>query len=176
VVGTLITDKLVDDFGVALEVTTIAFSIALAVTFAVWYRSERTLSIHSINPTRREAFYWVVVLVTFALGTATGDLLIDRIGMSLLGAVLVFAATIAVIYVAHRLGLGAVLSFWLAYIMTRPLGGSLGDYLSGDRSEGGAGLGTLVTSLLFLAAIAATVAYLTVTKTDRTERRTEVGA
>jgi uncharacterized membrane-anchored protein len=172
VVGTLVTDNLTDGLGISLVISTITFSALLLITFGTWYRSEHTLSIHSIVTTRREAFYWLVVLVTFALGTATGDLLIDRLGMSLLGAVLTFAAALAVVFLAHRLGMGAVLSFWIAYVLTRPLGGSLGDYLSGARADGGAGLGTLGTSLLFLAAIVATVIYLSVTRVDRTELRT----
>lgn len=171
VVGTLVTDNLTDGLGISLVLSTIVFTVLLLITFGVWYRSERTLSIHSIVTTRREAFYWLVVLVTFALGTATGDLLVDRLGMSLFSAVLVFAGAIAVVYASYRFGLGPVLSFWIAYVLTRPLGGSLGDYLSGARADGGAGLGTLLTSLFFLAAIVATVVYLTVTKADRTEVR-----
>ncbi|TQS43499.1 hypothetical protein FL583_19190 [Cryptosporangium phraense] len=170
VVGTLITDNLTDNLGVSLWISTGVFLVLLLLTFGVWYRTERTLSIHSIVTTRREAFYWLVVVVTFALGTAAGDLLIDQLQTGLLAAVLIYAAAIAVVFVAYRFGLGATLSFWIAYVLTRPLGGSLGDFLSGDRSEGGAGLGTLLTSLLFLAAIVATVVYLSVTRVDRTER------
>ncbi|MCL9762145.1 hypothetical protein MXD95_023425 [Frankia sp. AiPa1] len=170
VVGTLITDNLTDGLSVSLIVSTVAFSALLALTFVGWYRAERTLSIHSIVTTRRESFYWLVVLFTFALGTAAGDLLIDRLGLSLRTAVMIFAASIAVIYAVHRwMGLGPILSFWIAYVLTRPLGGSTGDYLSAATDEGGAGLGTLATSLLFLAAIVATVVYLTVTRKDRTE-------
>jgi len=172
VVGTLVTDNLTDGLGVDLALSTAVFTVLLAFTFLAWYRSEHTLSIHSIVTTRRESFYWLTVLVTFALGTAAGDLLTDRLGISLIAAVLIFAAVIALIFAAHRVaGLGPILSFWIAYIFTRPLGGSTGDFLSGTRSEGGAGLGTLGTSLIFLAAIVATVAYLTVTKKDQTERR-----
>ncbi len=169
VVGTLVTDNLTDGLHVSLIVSTIGFSTVLALTFLAWYRSEGTLSIHTIVTTRRETFYWLSVLFTFALGTAAGDLLTDRLGLGLLTAVGIFAAAIAFIYLAHRgFGLGPILSFWVAYVLTRPLGGSTGDYLSGARVDGGAGLGTLVTSLLFLAAIVATVAFLTVTKKDRT--------
>jgi uncharacterized membrane-anchored protein len=170
VVGTLVTDNLTDGLGIDLAISTTVFTILLALTFLAWYRSEKTLSIHTIVTTRREGFYWLTVLVTFALGTAAGDLMVDRIGFSLFAAVVIFAAVIAAIFAAHRLlGAGPVLSFWLAYIFTRPLGGSTGDFLSGDRSEGGAGLGTLGTSLIFLVAIVACVAYLTATKKDRTE-------
>ncbi|WP_231116182.1 COG4705 family protein [Motilibacter rhizosphaerae] len=174
VVGTLATDNLTDGLGISLLVTAPVFAVLLAGIFLWWYRTEGTLSIHSIVTTRREAFYWLVVLVTFALGTAVGDLLVDRLSMSLLGAVVVFAVALALVVVAWRTRLVAPLTaFWVAYVLTRPLGGSTGDYLSGDRSDGGAGFGTLLTSLVFLAAIIATVAYLSVTGRDRTpvERR-----
>jgi uncharacterized membrane-anchored protein len=167
VVGTLITDNLVDNFGVALETTTIAFSIALAATFAAWYRSERTLSIHTIVTTRREAFYWLAILFTFALGTAAGDLAAERLGIGYGPSVLIFAALIGVVALAHfRFKLNAVLSFWLAYILTRPLGASIGDYMSQPTKDGGQGLGTTVTSVIFLGTILALVIFLTVTRRD----------
>jgi uncharacterized membrane-anchored protein len=169
VFGTLVTDNLTDGLGVDLALSTPVFALLLAAAFAAWYRSERTLSIHTISTTRREAFYWVVVGITFALGTAAGDLLVDRLSFSLLAAVVVYALAIAVVYAAYRLGAGPVLTFWVGYVLTRPLGGSTGDWLSGDRSDGGVGLGTLGTSLLFLVAIAGTVAYLTVSRADQTE-------
>ena len=111
--------------------TTIVFSVALAATFAAWYASERTLSIHTIVTTRREAFYWLAVLFTFALGTAAGDLTAERLAVGYWQSALIFGAMIAAVYVAHvRFALNAVLAFWLAYILTRPLGASIGDYLS----------------------------------------------
>lgn len=171
VVGTLITDNLTDNHGVALELTTTIFTICLAATFAVWYASERTLSIHTIVTTRREAFYWVTVLFTFALGTAAGDLIAEKSGLGYGWSVLVFAGAIAVITIAHlRFGLGPILSFWLAYILTRPLGASIGDFLSQPKADGGLGLGTSMTSYLFLATILALVAYLTITRADETPR------
>ncbi len=169
VVGTLVTDNLTDGLGVPLELSTAVFAALLAGLFAAWYRSEGTLSIHSIVTTRREAWYWTVVLVTFALGTAAGDLLTDRMGLSLAGAIGVFAAAIAVVVLAWRAGAGLTASFWVAYVLTRPLGGSTGDYLSGAKADGGAGVGTLVTSLVFLAAIVAVVGWLTVSRADRVE-------
>jgi uncharacterized membrane-anchored protein len=170
VVGTLVTDNLTDGLGIDLAVSTTVFAAMLGLTFVAWYRREGTLSIHSIVTTRRESFYWLTVLVTFALGTAAGDLLYDRLGISLLAAVFIFAAAIAVVFGAHRLlGMGAILSFWVAYVLTRPLGGSTGDYLSSDKADGGAGLGTLVTSLAFLTCIVAVVVYLTITRKDQTE-------
>jgi uncharacterized membrane-anchored protein len=171
VVGTLITDNLVDNFGVALETTTIAFSIALAATFAAWYASERTLSIHTIYTTRREAFYWLTVLFTFALGTAAGDLVAERFSIGYGPSALIFAGAIAVVYFAHvRLAMNAVLAFWVAYILTRPLGASIGDFMSQPRDAGGLGLGTTVTSAIFLLTILAVVVYLTRTGADRIEK------
>jgi uncharacterized membrane-anchored protein len=169
VVGTLITDNLVDNFGIPLQTTTIVFSIALLATFAGWYASEKTLSIHSIITSRREAFYWLTILFTFALGTAAGDLVAERLQLGYPISAGVFCAFIAVIAVAH-LGFrrNAVLAFWAAYILTRPLGASLGDLLSQHRSHGGLGLGTTWTSALFLLTILGLVSYLTVTGMDVT--------
>jgi len=174
VVGTQITDNLSDNYGVSLVVTTVTFSIVLAAVFAVWWGFERTLSIHTIYTTRREAFYWLAVLFTFALGTAAGDLTAERLNLGYLVSVLLFAGLIAAVAVAHyRFALNAVLAFWIAYILTRPLGASIGDYLSQPRSDGGLGLGTTITSAIFLAAIAAVVAYLSLTRMDATEVRYE---
>ena len=171
IVGTLITDNLVDNYGVALETTTIIFAVALAVTFAVWYASERTLSIHTIYTTRRETFYWLAILFTFALGTAAGDLASERLSLGFGNSVIIFGALIAAVAVAHfRFNLNAVLSFWIAYVLTRPLGASIGDYLSQPRADGGLGLGTTGTSVLFLGAILGLVAYLTVTRRDAPTR------
>src|ERR1700754_4554062 len=149
VFGTLITDNLTDRFNVSLIISTIVFAIALAATFAAWYRSERTLSIHSIVTTRREAFYWLAILFTFALGTAAGDLFAERYELGYLTSALIFGALIAAVTVAHyAFGLNAVLTFWIAYILTRPLGASLGDFLSQPVDDGGLGLGTITTSAL----------------------------
>ena len=171
VVGTLITDNLVDNYGVSLPTTTVVFSIVLAVVFAVWYASEKTLSIHTIVTTKREAFYWSAVLFTFALGTAAGDLTAERLAVGYWKSALLFGALIAVVYIAHaKFGLNAILAFWIAYILTRPLGASIGDFLSQPRADGGLGLGTTVTSIIFLLVILAVVVYLTVTKKDQIER------
>jgi uncharacterized membrane-anchored protein len=169
VVGTLLTDQLTDGLGVPLWISTTVFAVLLAAVFAIWYARERTLSIHSIVTTPREAFYWLTVLVTFALGTAAGDWSLDLTGWGPGPSVLLPAALIAAVVIAWRLGAGPVLTFWLAYILTRPLGANIGDFLSGAGDEGGLGLGTLITSVLFLATIAAVVVYLTVTRRDRTE-------
>ncbi|MGC5166781.1 hypothetical protein [Luteimicrobium sp. DT211] len=166
VVGTLLTDNLTDGIGVPLWISTTVFSVLLATVFSVWYARERTLSIHSIVTTPREAFYWLTVLVTFSLGTAVGDWTLELTGWGPGPSVLLPLALIASVAVAWRLGMGSVLSFWLAYILTRPLGANIGDFLSADRSEGGLGLGTLWTSVLFLGAIVAVVVFLSLTHRD----------
>ncbi|MGB3614470.1 MAG: hypothetical protein WBA10_11820 [Elainellaceae cyanobacterium] len=160
IVGTLITDRLVDEFGVSLVTTTVAFSIGLAVVFAIWYANEKTLAMHSINTARREAYYWVAILMTFALGTAAGDLLAEGSGLGYAQALVIFAALIGLVAVAYYyLHLNGVLAFWLAYILTRPLGASTGDLLSQSAKNGGLGLGTTDTSILFLCVIASLVIY-----------------
>jgi uncharacterized membrane-anchored protein len=161
VTGTLYTDILTDDLGVALSVSTTVFAVALAVVFGVWFTRERTLSIHSIVTRPREAFYWLAVLVTFALGTAAGDWTLELTGWGPGTSVLLPAGLIAAIIVGWRLGANAVLSFWLAYILTRPLGANLGDWLASPVSAHGLGLGYAATSVVFLSAISATVVYLT---------------
>jgi uncharacterized membrane-anchored protein len=168
VVGTLITDNLVDHFGVTLKETTSIFSVAMVATFVAWYASEHTLSIHSIRTTKREAFYWTAILFTFALGTAAGDLVAESLNVGYWKSAILFGGLIALVAMAcFRLGLNAVLSFWIAYVLTRPLGASLGDFLSQPRADGGRGLGTVGTSLIFLATILAVVVYLTVSKRDQ---------
>lgn len=165
IVGTLVTDNLVDNFGVRLETTTIAFSIALAATFSVWYASERTLSIHTIFTTRREIFYWLAILFTFSLGTAAGDLVAEKFDMGYLTTGLLFGGVIALIALAYYgRKLDGILAFWLAYILTRPLGASFGDLLSQPVEYGGLGFGTTLTSILFLGCIVALVLYMSLKK------------
>ena len=166
VFGTLLTDLLTDNLHVPLIASTVFFSIALAITFAVWYAKEGTLSIHSIFTRRREAFYWLTILCTFALGTASGDLIAEQLGFGYLVTGLIIVATIVAITVAWRLGLDEILAFWLVYIMTRPLGASMGDFLSQAKDNGGLGLGAAITSAIFLVAILAVVIFLTVTRRD----------
>jgi uncharacterized membrane-anchored protein len=162
VVGTQITDALTDGLGVSLYLSTAAFAAILAAIFAVWYALERTLSIHTIVTTRREQFYWLAILFTFALGTAAGDLATEALGLGFNLGVVAFGALIAAIAASYYLGANAVLTFWIAYILTRPLGASLGDLLSQAREYGGLGLGTVYTSVGFLAVIVALVALVTV--------------
>ncbi len=169
VVGTLLTDNLTDGQGVPLWLSSTVFALLLAGVFGVWYARERTLSIHSIVTTPREAFYWLTVLVTFALGTAVGDWTLELTGWSAGASVMLPLGLIATVLAAWKLGAGPVLSFWLAYILTRPLGANIGDFLASPRGDGGLGLGTLGTSVLFLGTITAVVVFLTRTHRDQTE-------
>jgi uncharacterized membrane-anchored protein len=167
IVGTLITDNLTDNLGVALETTMIFFTIALAITFIIWYVSEKTLSIHSIFTFKRETFYWLVILFTFALGTASGDLVAEGLNLGYWLSAILFAAIIGIVTIAYYyFNLNNVVAFWIAYILTRPLGASLGDFLSQSKSDGGLGFGTVVTSAIFLIAILCLVAYLSISKKD----------
>lgn len=166
VTGTLYTDILTDDLSVPLALSTSVFAVGLAVVFGVWFARERTLSIHSIVTLPRESFYWLAVLVTFALGTAIGDWTLQLTGWAPGVSVLLPAGLIVVIAIGWRMGANAVLSFWLAYVLTRPLGANLGDWLGSSRSGHGLGLGTAATSVIFLVAILVMVAYLTVTRVD----------
>jgi uncharacterized membrane-anchored protein len=178
IVGTLITDTLIDNFGISLQTTTVTFAISLAIVFAVWFVSEKTLSIHSIVTTRRETFYWLAILFTFALGTAAGDLVAEQFDIGYLNSIFLFAGAIALITVLyyglrsligrerHQITAYSILAFWLAYILTRPLGASIGDFLSQTADNGGLGLGTTLTSAIFLVTILALVIYLTRSKKD----------
>jgi uncharacterized membrane-anchored protein len=161
IVGTQLTDLLTDKLEVSLYLSTAAFAGALAATFAVWYGTERTLSIHTIVTTRRELFYWTAILFTFALGTAAGDLATEALGLGFQLGVVAFGAGIVAVALAYELGADSVLTFWLAYILTRPLGASLGDLLSQSRDYGGMGLGTIQTSIAFLTVIVGLVAWVT---------------
>jgi uncharacterized membrane-anchored protein len=170
VVGTLVSDNLVDGMGISLVTTSVAFGIILTIVFAAWYRSEHTLSIHTIVTRRRELFYWAAILFTFALGTSVGDLMAEQLDLGYAQAALIFAAMIAVVaFLYYVVKLDEILCFWIAYVLTRPLGASLGDLLAKPQIAGGYGFGTVNTSLIFLGVIAVVVAYLTVSKADRIE-------
>jgi uncharacterized membrane-anchored protein len=169
IVGTQITDLMSDKLEISLYVSTAAFAGALAATFAIWYFVERTLSIRTIVTTRRELFYWAAILFTFALGTAAGDLATEALALGFQLGVIAFGVLIAFVAVFYTLGVNPVFTFWLAYILTRPLGASLGDLLSQSRHYGGIGLGTTHTSLAFLAVIVALVAWVTFER-ERGER------
>jgi uncharacterized membrane-anchored protein len=176
VFGTLITDNMTDHYNVPLTTSTIVFSIVLATVFAIWYAVEKTLSIHTIFTTRREAFYWLAILFTFALGTAAGDLCAEKFDLGYAVSIAIFGGLIAAVAFSHYvLRVNAVLTFWLAYILTRPLGASIGDEMSQHSHKyGGLGLGTTGTSYIFLGCIFALVAYLSFTRRDATESRKAV--
>lgn len=172
IVGTLITDNLTDNFGVSLYASTAVFAVALAATFVAWHRSEQTLSIHDITTSRREGFYWLAILFTFALGTAAGDLVSEQLGMGYIIAGIIFGGLIALITAGYYAKLiGPVLAFWSAYVLTRPLGASIGDYLTQQPKDGGLGLSTTSVSAAFIFIIVALVAYLTISKVDAVEHQ-----
>src|SRR3989440_797163 len=134
VFGTLITDNLSDVYNVPLTTSTPIFAAILAIVFAIWWGFERTLSIHTIVTTRREAFYWLAILFTFALGTAAGDLLAETLNAGYWRSAIMFGGAIALVALAWRSRrLNAIAAFWFAYILTRPLGASIGDFLSQSR-------------------------------------------
>lgn len=161
IVGTLITDNLTDHLGVALPLGTAIFAAGLAAAFTAWYASEKTLSIHTIFTARRETFYWAAILLTFALGTAGGDLMAETMQLGYLNSALIFGAAIAAVTLGYyALGLNAVAAFWMAYILTRPFGASFGDLLSQPVAAGGLGLGTAATSGVFLAVILGLIAWM----------------
>ncbi|NBF08958.1 COG4705 family protein [Pseudomonas sp. Fl4BN1] len=153
IVGTQITDVLTDKLGISLYVSTAVFAGLLAINFAVWYAIERNLSIRQIVTPRRELFYWTTVLCTFALGTAAGDLATEALGLGFTLGAGIFAVLIAVTLAIWRLGGNAVLTFWIAYILTRPFGAALGDLLTQAKTYGGLGLGATWTSAIFLCVI-----------------------
>ena len=175
VVGALITVNLTDNLRVSLEITTAVLAVCLAATFRGWYRAEGTLSIHSINTSGRESFYWLAVLLSFALGTAVGELVAQKFGLGFGASVLIFAGFIALIAVArYGIKFSALATFWMAYVLTQPLGTSIGDLMAQKHRRlsgftGGFGLGTTKTSLIFLLVIVGLVAYLTRTRVDATE-------
>lgn len=164
-VGTLITDNLVDNFGIALQTTTIVFSLALLATFVVWYASEKTLSIHTIFTGERELFYWTAILFTFALGTAAGDLVAEGLNLGYAKSAVMFGGMIGVVTLAYYgFRANAIVAFWIAYILTRPLGASLGDYLMQPNANGGLGLGAAFINAVFMAGIIGLVIYMTIAR------------
>lgn len=173
IVGTLITDNMTDNLQIPLLYSTIAFSALLILTFVLWYRSERTLSVHSIHTRRRELFYWLTILFTFALGTAGGDFLSEQVNLGYAISGLLFLSVIAVVALAfYFFKLDPVWSFWIAYILTRPLGASLGDLLIqpvdpsgiGYGSQGGFGFGLGPVNAVFLIAIVLAVSSMELRK------------
>jgi len=167
VFGTMAADVLHVGLGIPYAVSTTFYAIVLTAVFVTWQRSELTLSIHSILTRRRELFYWAAVLATFALGTAAGDMTARTLGLGYLGSGVMFAALIAVPAVAYwRFGMNAILAFWFAYIVTRPLGASFADWLAVPHSRGGLGFGYGPVSLVLAALIVGFVAYLASSRID----------
>ena len=171
--GTGAADVLHLELGLPYAVTTLLWAVVLAVVFWRWYRSEGTLSIHSIVTRRREAYYWVTVFATFALGTALGDLTAMTLNLGYLGSGILFAVVIAVPAIGWRMGMNPVAAFWFAYIVTRPLGASFADYFSKPHSLSGANFGDLPTTTVFVVVLVFLVGYLQVTKHDAQPARGE---
>ena len=172
ITGTLLTDNLTDNLGISLIASSLIFAVLLTICFMMWQRTEKTLSIHSIDTVRREGFYWATILLTFALGTATGDLVAERFSLGYGWSFWLFVATIAGVGLAFRAKLsGAVLAFWATYVLTRPMGASIGDFLSQTKTNGGIGWGTTKTSFVFLSVIVLVIIFLTVTKRDVTKEK-----
>ena len=167
VFGTMAADVTHIVFHVPYVVSTTVFSLVLAAVFVLWHRTESTLSIHSITTRRRELFYWSAVLSTFALGTAAGDMTARTLGLGYAGSTILFAALMAVPAVAYFLTRRhGVLWFWVAYVITRPLGASMADYMAFSTRRGGLGWGTGVVTLVWTGLIVVFVAYLALTHTD----------
>ena len=174
VMGTLISDNLVDNLGVSLVTTTVCFGAGLIIVFIAWYASEKTLSVHKITSTRREFFYWGAILFTFALGTSGGDLLSERLGLGYPIAASLFSGTILLIFLSYKyLKLNAVLAFWLAYILTRPLGASIGDLLTQAPKDGGLGVPIVIVNIVFLVVIVSLVIYLSVLENKKDKESLE---
>jgi uncharacterized membrane-anchored protein len=175
--GTGVSDTLHLTVGIPYAGTTLLWAVVLAGIFIIWYRSERTLSIHSIITRRREVFYWATVFATFALGTALGDFTATTLGLGYLSSVVLFLVIILIPAVAWRgFGLNAVVAFWSAYVVTRPLGASVADYVSKARSISGLGFGDGRTALIAAVAVAIGVAYLAITRTDIQDPAEGVGS
>jgi uncharacterized membrane-anchored protein len=168
ITGTLITDNLTDGLGFPLLYSMIIFGTLLAITFVVWYRKEKSLAMKSINTRERELFYWLAILLTFAMGTATGDYLGDALSLGFGLSAVIFGGVIALVALAWKRGwIGEIVAFWIAYILTRPLGASIGDLLAQAPKDGGLGVGATGTSIIFLVAILASVGYLAISKRDQ---------
>jgi uncharacterized membrane-anchored protein len=165
--GTMVADGLHIELHVPYSVSTTFFAICLAVIFVAWYAAERTLSIHSITTPRREMFYWATVIATFALGTALGDLTATTLGLGFLASGIMFTVIIAIPAVAYwKLRMNAIVAFWFAYVVTRPLGASYADWLGVPHAHGGVGLGRGTVALILTVFIVGFVGYLAVTRKD----------
>lgn len=167
VFGTMAADVLHVGFGVPYVVSSIFYGLVLLAVFVTWQRTEKTLSIHSIDTARRELFYWAAVVATFAMGTAVGDLTANTIGLGYFASAVLFAVVIVIPAIGYRsLGWNSIFCFWFAYVVTRPFGASVADWLGKPKSSGGLGLGDGSVALTFGAMILCLVAYLATTRRD----------
>jgi len=174
VFGTMAADVLHVGFGVPYIASSVLYAIALAAVFTGWYRTEKTLSIHSVDTPRRELFYWAAVVATFAMGTALGDLTATTFGLGYFASGLLFAAVIAIPAIGYwRLRWNAIFCFWFAYVATRPLGASFADWMGKPKSAGGLGLGDGPVALALTIAIFCLVAFLAITRRDVQHARPE---
>jgi uncharacterized membrane-anchored protein len=169
IVGTQITDVLTDKLEVSLYLSTAAFSVALCLTFLAWYRSEGTLSIQAVDTRKRELFYWLAILFTFALGTAAGDLATEALGLGFKLGSFIFTMAIGISALAYVAGANSVAVFWVTYILARPLGAAFGDLLAQSQEYGGLGLGTASTSVIFLSIIVVLVGLVSVREIRRNQ-------
>lgn len=175
VFGTMAADSLHIQLGIPYIVSTVFFAAALAVIFTVWYKSEKTLSIHSITNPRRELYYWATVLATFALGTAAGDLLATPLGLGYFSAALVFTCLILIPIVGYYLfNLNEIIAFWFAYVLTRPIGASLADWTSKPKSVGGLNWGSGHVALSLTLVIIVMVAYMMLSRSETKRERARV--
>jgi uncharacterized membrane-anchored protein len=175
VFGTMVADAMHVGMGIPYKVSVALFAVLVAIALTVWYLSERTLSIHSITNRRREFFYWTTVICTFALGTATGDLTASTLHLGYLLSGIAFALAIGVPLVAWRLGVNPVLTFWVAYILTRPIGASFADFFGMPKPSGGLGIGHGPVSLVTLVLVAGMIWYLAATRKDVPPARADAG-
>ncbi len=172
--GTLITDILVEKFNVSLLTLDIIFSIAMVVVFYVWYKKEHSLSIHEINNDTRERFYWIIVLTTFALGTGVGDTVSEYLQVGYLYSFIIFSSVFILSGVLYYLKvISDVLAFWIAFIVTRPIGASLGDLFIQEPKDGGLGISVPIINIIFFAVIIASVCYLTIKSSKTMTSKTE---
>ena len=176
VFGTMAADVLHVGFGVPYVVSATLYAVVLAAVFILWYRTEHTLSIHSIDTPRREAFYWAAVVATFAMGTAVGDFAAVTLGLGYFTSMLLFAVIILVPAAGYRwLHWNPILAFWFAYVITRPLGASFADWMGKPKAAGGLGFGNGPVSIVLAVVIAGLVAYLAVSRIDTQQPTPEIG-
>ena len=163
--GTLITDLLVDKLGVSLLALDVVFTIAMGLLFWLWYRKEKTLSIHEINNDNREKFYWIIVLTTFALGTGVGDTVSEYLSIGYFYSLIIFGSIFILAGILNFFKfIDGILAFWIAFIVTRPIGASLGDLFIQTPKDGGFGISAAIINSIFFIVIIASVSYITITR------------